>query len=76
MTNYDNTSAEPIIGIVANCEKLNIRLRPNVEAIAICMVHAGDELMIDLANSTDDWFSVCTSIGVEGFCRKEYLEIK
>lgn len=76
MTEYDNNSAEPIIGIVANCERLNIRIQPNIEAITLCRCYAGDELMIDLRQSTDDWFSVCTSIGIEGFCKKEFVEIK
>lgn len=76
MDEHTNTSTEPIIGIVANCEKLNIRLRPSMEATTICQCHEGDELMIDLPQSTDNWFSVCTSIGIEGFCMKEFIEIK
>lgn len=76
MIEHDNVSTESIIGIVVNCEKLNVRYRPNTEAITICRANAGDELMIDLTKSTDDWFSVCTSMGIEGFCKKEFVEIK
>ena len=76
MIEHDNISTEPITGIVANCERLNIRLGPSMEAIAVYPAHAGEELMIDLRHSTDDWFNVCTSIGIEGFCKKEFVEIK
>ena len=76
MNENDNVSTEPIIGIVTNCERLNIRLRPSANSMVLCEIHTGTELMIDLTQSTDDWFSVCTSMGIEGFCKKEFVEIK
>lgn len=67
---------EPKFGVVNGCEKLNIRVKPNVKAEILCVVDAGSELMIDSANSTDGWFNVFTKAGIEGFCMKEYISIK
>lgn len=64
------------IGIVVKCGKLNIRKRPTVESDAICEAPIKSELMIDIEESTDDWFKVCTAAGSEGFCMKQFVEVQ
>lgn len=61
------------IGIVANCSKLNIRKDPDIKSEVVCVVRARSELKIDMDESTDDWFKVCTAAGSEGFCMREYV---
>lgn len=65
-----------LIGIVSNCKKLNIRKSPNKKSEIITEVEVGTELMVDVESSNTNWYSVCTSIGIEGFCMKEYITIQ
>ena len=60
-------------GIVANCEKLNIRTKPNIKADKVCVVDVKTKLTIDQDKSTNSWFSVTTEDGNEGFCMKKYV---
>lgn len=64
------------VGIVMNCRRLNVRKRPNVKAEVVCEVLVGSELAIDMKESTNEWYKVCTSAGCEGFCMKQYVEIQ
>lgn len=60
-------------GHVGNCERLNIRSAPNVYAEILAVVAEGTTLEINLKESTDDWYYVCTPVGIEGFCMKRYV---
>lgn len=67
---------EPTLtGVVSGCGKLNIRKEPSATAAILCEVANKSELNIDLDNSTDDWYSVCTPAGVEGFCVKQFVTL-
>ena len=66
---------EIIIGVVTNCNKLNIREKPVKADNIICELNKGTELMIDLDNSTDEWYRVYLESGITGFCMKEYVEV-
>lgn len=72
----EETIPETIIGFVTGCIKLNIRKEPSIDAEVLCEVVATSPLSIDLENSTDEWLSVGTELGVEGFCMKKYVNIK
>lgn len=64
------------IGLVANCKRLNIREGPTVDAPVICEVACQTELMIEEADSTEDFYKVCTAAGIEGFCMKKFIAIQ
>lgn len=64
------------IGLVANCKRLNIREGPTVDAPVICEVACQTELMIEEADSTEDFYKVCTTAGIEGFCMKKFIAIQ
>ena len=66
----------PVIGKVTGCGKLNVRKEPKVTADVVCEVTNNSELMIDLSSSTEEWYSVCTAAGSEGFCMKKFIEIR
>lgn len=78
----ENETVEPeaskveTIGVVFGCGKLNIRKEPNISAEVVYEALLKSELVIDLDKSTDEWYSVCTPAGVEGFCMKKFVEIK
>lgn len=63
-------------GVVDNCDKLNVRKSPTLAATPLTVISEGAEVQIDTANSTDEWYKVCTSNGVEGYCMKKFITIK
>lgn len=68
--------AKSMTGIVSGCTKLNIRVKPNATATVLCVVDAKSELKIDESKTNKDWFAVCTSNGVEGYCMRKFVEVK
>ena len=64
---------ESLVGVVKDCEKLNIRKAPDKKSEAVCIVMVGSVLLIDQDKSTDDWYKVYTESGMEGFCMKKYV---
>lgn len=60
-------------GKVVDCKKLNVRPAPFKTAEPLCVINEGATVRIDLNKSTDDWFSVCTEAGVEGYCMQKYI---
>jgi len=67
---------EPVIGVVVNCTKLNVRQEPITTATVICTLVALDEVMIDEEASTDEFYKICTVSGIEGYCMKKYIVIR
>lgn len=76
--NIDNIEniIEPVVGVVTDCFKLNIRKRPNIDSEVICVVPAFSELTITMDKSTSKWFKVCTETGETGYCMKKYVAVK
>ena len=72
-------SPEAVIGVVVNCEKLNIREDANKAAEVLCVINKGEEVEIDEEDSTDDFYAVIyggnKSVIVTGFCMKQYIKI-
>lgn len=66
---------EPMIGMVSNCEKLNIREEPNPNAKVLGKISANTEILIDGCESTETFYKVCTAAGIEGFCMKKYIRL-
>lgn len=63
-------------GVVTGCTDLNVRDKASVDGNAVCQIKEGSEVTIELQASTDEWFKIKTSTGVEGFCMKNYIEVK
>lgn len=64
-----------MFGIVTDCLKMNIYNEPNENSEAITNVNCLDQVMVDPDYSTDEWYAVCTSFGIEGFCMKKFVAI-
>ena len=64
------------VGFVDNCERLRVRKESNVDSEELCIINKLSEVMIDLDNSTDYFYKVTTSEGVEGYCMKKFIIIK
>ena len=67
--------ATPMTGVV-NATRLNIRESPSMNAKIVAVVPVFTELLIDSDQSDDEWYSVCTASGIEGFCMKEFVVIQ
>lgn len=63
-------------GIVVNCEKLNIRLKPNRESRILLVVEEGTALTINPIRSTHNWYSVKLEDGVYGYCMTDYVAVE
>ena len=59
-----------------NCLRLHIFSEPNTDSEVICKLRYLTEVEIDMNNSTEDFYKVCTAIGAEGFCQKDLLILK
>ena len=68
--------AVPTVGFVDNCECLRVRKESNVDSEELCIINKLSEVVIDLDNSTDYFYKVTTSEGVEGYCMKKFIIIK
>ena len=66
---------EPIIGIVTNCAKLNVREQSNSTAAILGVIPANTELVIIEEESTKDFYKICTPAGLEGYCMKKFITI-
>ena len=72
----EKINEEVKIGVVENCNKLNVREEPNLDSTIICEINSQTELMIDESESTDEFYKVFTVFGLEGFCMKKFIAVQ
>ena len=72
----ENKQEEKVTGVVTGCAKLNVRKEPKSNATVLCVLDKDAEVSIDQNNSTEDFYKVCTSSGIEGYCMTKFIEIK
>lgn len=73
---YDDQAVEMPIGVVIDCERLNVRTQPSPMADVICTVKCGEKLAVDKSESHDLFYKVFAEIGAEGYCMKQFIEIE
>lgn len=61
---------------VANCEKLNVRKSPRLDATVVQVIDKGDSIRIFKGQETANFYKVITNNGVVGFCMKKYIKLK
>lgn len=69
-------NAEKLQSGFVNCLRLHIHSEPDLNSEVVCKVRYLTEVEIDLEKSTEDFYRICTAIGVEGFCEKYLITIK
>ena len=67
---------ETASAIVINCAKLNVREEPSPKAAVIGIIDASNEVVVYDSESFGNYYKVCTASGVEGYCIKDFLELK
>jgi len=65
-----------LLGWFADCLKLNVRKKPSADAEVLVTIDALSKVMVDMAESTNDFFKVVTETGIEGFCMRKYIALK
>ena len=72
----EQPAPKPVVGVVTGCKRLNVREVPYLDGPVACVITESTEVTIDNAESTDDFYKVCTAAGVEGFCMKKFIEVE
>lgn len=67
--------ADPIEGIVVDCASLYVRSEPNIDSEPLGVIKRDTKVRIYESESTEDFYSVCTESGLEGFCMKKFISI-
>lgn len=67
---------EPLTGTVKGCKKLNVRKSDNKDADVLCIIDEMTEVKVFNPESTNEFYHVCTSSGVQGYCMKKYIDMK
>ena len=71
----NNVENNEVIGKISGFEKLYVRKEASKDSEPVGIVTDKDDLSINVANSTDDFYKVITSNGLEGYCVKEFVKI-
>ena len=61
---------------IVDCEKLYVRKEATTNSEPITIINKSEEVSIDLNESTEDFYKVHTTFGVEGYCMKKFINIK
>lgn len=71
----DNIENNEVIGKISGYDKLYVRKEANVDSEPVGIVTKDDDLSINVVNSTDDFYKVYTSNGLEGYCVKKFVKV-
>lgn len=74
-TETATTPEEPeiVFGRVVNCDRLNVREEPEPDADVVCTINALTDVEIVKEESTDVFYKVYLSSGLEGYCMRKYI---
>lgn len=66
---------EEVCGVVS-CDRLNLRKDPFEKfGNVIETLTRGTELVIEPSTLNDEWCKVYTSVGVSGYCKREFISV-
>lgn len=68
---------EVLKGVVANCERLNVRTNPSLNAAVESVIDKGTE--VEITDSYGDFYFVRTdktTEGINGWCMKKYISVQ
>lgn len=66
---------EGMLSGTVNCKKLNVYSEPSFDSEVICRLTQYSEVLVDKENSTKDFYKIDSAIGVEGFCKNDFITI-
>ena len=71
----NNVENNEIIGKINGFKNLYVRKEASKDSEPVGIVTDKDDISIDIAHSTDDFYKVITSNGLEGYCVKKFVKI-
>lgn len=71
----DAKDDEITIGVVVNCSKLNVRRTANRLAKVLTVIEKGTSVIIENAKPSNGFYKVKVN-DIEGYCVKDYIEIR
>lgn len=63
-------------GVVTECVRLNVRKTPDPDGEVVSIIDCLTDVVVDLEDSTDEFYKISTAAGVEGFCMKKYIALR
>ena len=69
-------SVTPKVGVVDGCDNLNVREKASTTSSVVCVLKKGSEVEVYENESDGDFYRICTSVGLEGFCMKPFVKLK
>ena len=69
------STEEAVYGKVSGCKRLNVRSEATKDSDIVCTIDEETEVMVNLDESTVDWYKVCLADGIEGYCMAEFISI-
>lgn len=60
---------------IADCLRLHIYSKPDIDSEIVCKVRYLTDLIISLGESTEDFYKVYTAVGASGYCKKDQVFI-
>lgn len=69
--------SEPVVktGKVINCEMVNVRSKAAPDAPISSIIQVDEEVEVFEERSTKDYYAVKTDHGIEGFIKKDFVEV-
>lgn len=64
-----------IMATVTNCKNLNVRSDPSINALVLCTIPEGAEIMVT-SKPVNGFYPICTEAGVEGYCMQDYIRVE
>lgn len=64
---------EDVLFGVVNCLRLSVYSEPKDNSEVICKLRYLTDVVVDLGQSTEDFYKIYTAIGAEGFCQRELI---
>ena len=71
----EEVTPKPVIGVVSNCDRLNVREKPFKGANVLTILGGGCDVIINEHLPTETFYHVQTRLGIQGFCHKDYISI-
>lgn len=71
----EETPAVEKHGVVVDCIRLNVRSAPSIDAEVVCEIDCSTDMLVYEEESADEFYKICTSSGIEGFCMKKFVTI-
>ena len=63
-------------GVVTECVRLNICETPSADGKVVAVIDLLIDVVVDLEDSTDEFYKISTAAGVTGFCMKKYIALR